>query len=308
MTDEMLPVTEARNPRSMELDALPVEEILRVINAEDRTVADAVAVTIPQIARAVEEVVRALRAGGRLIYVGAGTSGRIGLLDAVECPPTFGTSPEQVLAIVAGGPAAETASAADLEDDQALGEAMVRERGVGGEDVVVALAASGGTPFTLGALREARRRRATTVAVTCVPGSPLAAGAEIAITPAVGPEVVTGSTRMKAGTAQKLVCNMLTTAAMVRLGRVYGNLMVEVQPRNAKLAARAVRVVAQAVNCPPEDARVWLDRAGGNVKTAIVMAHASVSRDRAERALREADGSVRTALRAVTPRGAEGRP
>ncbi len=307
MADEMLPVTEARNPRSMELDALPVEEMLRVINAEDRTVADAVAATIPQIARAVEEVARALRAGGRLIYVGAGTSGRIGLLDAVECPPTFGTSPEQVLAIVAGGPAAEAGSAADLEDDQALGEAMVRERTVGEKDVVVALAASGRTPFTLGALQEARARRATTVAVTCVPDSPLAAGAEIAITPAVGPEVLTGSTRMKAGTAQKLVCNMLTTAAMVRLGRVYSNLMVEVQSRNAKLAARAVRTVAQAAACPPEDARVWLERAGGNVKIAIVMAR-GVSRDRAERALREADGSVRIALHAVTPRSGDRRP
>lgn len=308
MTDETLPVTEARNPRSMELDALPVEEILRVINAEDRIVADAVAVTIPQIARAVEQVVRALRASGRLIYVGAGTSGRIGLLDALECPPTFGVAPEQVQAIVAGGAAAGAGSAPDLEDDAARGAAMVRERTVGPADVVVALAASGNTPFTLGALQEARRRGAATVAVSCVPGSPLAAAADIAITPVVGPEVVTGSTRMKAGTAQKLVCNMLSTTAMVCLGKVYGNLMVEVQPRNAKLAARAVRVVAQAATCPPEDARTWLGRAGGNVKAAIVMARAGVTRAQAEQALRDAGGHVRAALRAVVPNGPGGRP
>lgn len=294
--EKTLPVTEARNPRSVDLDVLSTEQMLRVINAEDRTVPDAVAAQMPQIAGAVEAAARALRGGGRLIYVGAGSSGRIGLLDAVECPPTFGVAPAQVQAIVAGGDAADTGSAAELEDDPALGAAMMAQRSVGSRDLVVGLAASGTTPFTLGALREARRRGAATVAITCVPGSPLAQAADIAITPLVGPEVLTGSTRMKAGTAQKLVCNMLTTAAMARLGKVYSNLMVEVQPRNAKLAARAVRVIAQAVDCSPEDAQIWLSRASGDVKTAIVMARTGVSRERAQAVLRGADGVVRAAV------------
>src|SRR5207244_11176749 len=172
-------------------------------------------------------------------------------------------------------------SAAELEDDPALGAAAIAQRAVGARDVVVGLAASGTTPFTLGALREARRRGAATVAITCVPGSELAQLAGIAHTPGVGPEALTGSTRMKAGTAQKLICNMLTTVTMARLGKVYSNLMVDVQPRNAKLAARAVRIIAQAVNCSPEDARIWLTRAGGEVKTAIVMARAGVGRESA---------------------------
>lgn len=295
--EKMLPVTEMRNPRSMDLDLLSSEQILQVVNAEDRTVADAVAEQIPQIALAVEAAARVLRGGGRLIYAGAGSSGRIGLLDAVECPPTFGVTPDQVQAIVAGGDAAEAGSAAELEDDPALGAAMIEQRSVGSRDIVVGLAASGTTPFTLGALREARRRGAATVAITCVPGSPLAQAAGIAITPLVGPEVLAGSTRMKAGTAQKLICNMLTTAAMVRLGKVYSNLMVEVQPRNAKLAARAARTIAQAVDCSPEDAQAWLAQAAGDVKTAIVMALAGVSRERAQALLVRSDGAVRVALR-----------
>ncbi|TMJ03139.1 MAG: N-acetylmuramic acid 6-phosphate etherase [Bacillati bacterium ANGP1] len=297
MNDEKtLPVTEMRNPRSMDLDVLSSEQMLQVINAEDRTVADAVAAQIPQIAKAVEAAAGALRGGGRLIYVGAGSSGRIGLLDALECPPTFGVAPELVQAIVAGGGAAEAGSAAELEDDPALGADLIAQRSVGSRDIVVGLAASGTTPFTLGALREAHRCGAMTVAITCVPGSPLAQAAGIAITPLVGPEVLTGSTRMKAGTAQKLVCNMLTTATMVRLGKVYSNLMVEVQPRNAKLAVRAVWMIAQAVDCSPEDARAWLGRAGGDVKTAIVMARTGVSRERAQALLVQADGAVRVAL------------
>ena len=297
MNDEKaLPVTEMRNPRSMDLDLLSSEQMLRVINAEDRTVADAVAAQIPQIAKAVEAAAGALRGGGRLIYVGAGSSGRIGLLDALECPPTFGVAPEMVQAIVAGGGAAEAGSAAELEDDPALGADLIAQQSVGSRDIVVGLAASGTTPFTLGALREAHRRGAMTVAITCVPGSPLAQAAGIAITPLVGPEVLTGSTRMKAGTAQKLVCNMLTTATMVRLDKVYSNLMVEVQPRNAKLAVRAVWMIAQAVDCSPEDARAWLGRAGGDVKTAIVMARTGVSRERARALLVQADGAVRVAL------------
>lgn len=293
-------MTEARNPRSMDLDTLSTSEILQVINAEDRTVAEAVQAQIPHITRAVEAVVRALRAGGRLIYVGAGTSGRIGLLDAVECPPTFGVAPEQVQAIVAGDAAAEAGSAAEAEDDPSLGAAAIRERGVGPHDLIMGLAASGTTPFTLGAMAEARRRGATTVAVTCVPESPLAQGADLAITPVVGPEVLTGSTRMKAGTAQKLVCNMVSTAAMVRVGAVYSNLMVGVQPRNAKLVARAVRIITQAVDCTPEEASTLLTQAAGDVKTAIVMARAGVSREQAHTLLVQAGGEVRGALQRAT--------
>lgn len=291
-----LPVTEQRNARSMDFDLLPAEQMLQMINAEDRAVPDAVAAQIPQIVLAVEAAARALAGGGRLIYVGAGSSGRIAMLDAVECPPTFGVAPEQVQAIVAGGATAEAGSAAELEDDPAMGAAAIEQRVVGPRDLVVGLAASGTTPFTLGAMREARRRGAATVAITCVPGSPLAQLAAIAITPDVGPEVLTGSTRMKAGTAQKLVCNMLTTVTMARLGKVYSNLMVDVQPRNAKLMARAVRIIAQAVGCSPEDARVWLTRAGGEVKTAIVMARAGASRERAHELLRQAHGAVRDAV------------
>jgi len=220
MNDKVaLPVTEMRNPRSMDFDLLSTEQMLQVINAEDRTVADAVATQIPRIAEAVEAATRALAGGGRLIYVGAGSSGRIAQLDAVECPPTFGVTAEQVQAIVAGGEYAQAGSAAELEDDPALGAAAIAQRAVGARDVVVGLAASGTTPFTLGALREARRRGAATVAITCVPGSELAQLAGIAITPEVGPEVLTGSTRMKAGTAQKLICNMLTTVTMASWAR-----------------------------------------------------------------------------------------
>ena len=308
MNDKVaLPVTEMRNPRSMDFDLLSTEQMLQVINAEDRTVANAVATQIPRIAEAVEAATRALAGGGRLIYVGAGSSGRIAQLDAVECPPTFGVTAEQVQAIVAGGEYAQAGSAAELEDDPALGAAAIAQRAVGARDVVVGLAASGTTPFTLGALREARRRGAATVAITCVPGSELAQLAGIAITPEVGPEVLTGSTRMKAGTAQKLICNMLTTVTMARLGKVYSNLMVDVQPRNAKLAARAVRIIAQAVNCSPEDARIWLTRAGGEVKTAIVMARAGVGRERAHALLQAADGGVRGALQHAAAGGPETR-
>lgn len=300
MTDERVPITEARNTRSMDLDTMSISEILKLINIEDRTVADAVAVQIPQLTHVVEAVVRALRAGGRLIYVGAGTSGRIGLLDAVECPPTFGVAPEQVQAIVAADGSGEADSAPEAEDDPTLGTAAIRERGVGSSDVVIGLAASGTTPFTLGAIAEAKRRGATTVAVTCVPGSPLAQGADLAITPVVGPEVVTGSTRMKAGTAQKLVCNMVSTAVMVRLGAIYSNLMVGMQPRNAKLIGRAVRIITQAADCTPEEARTLLTQAGGDIKTAIIMARVHVSRERAHTLLTQAGGEVRGALRRAT--------
>jgi N-acetylmuramic acid 6-phosphate etherase len=288
--------TEQRNPRSMDLDRLSTEEILKVINEEDRSVPEAVAAEIPNIARGVDALVAALRAGGRVIYVGAGTSGRIGLLDALEWPPTFGVDPEVIHVVVAGGAGATVHSSAPAEDDASAGAAEVAKLGAGPRDVVVAIAASGVTPFVLGAVDEARRRGSTVVSVSNVPGSPLARKGHVAITPATGPEVLTGSTRMKAGTAQKLVLNMLSTAAMVRLGKVYSNLMVDMPPRNVKLLARARRMVAAATGLDAEASGRLLEEAGGSVKVAIVMALAGVTRQEAERRLEAADGFVRAAL------------
>lgn len=288
--------TEGRNPRSMDLDRLGTEEILRLINDEDRRVPEAVAAEIPNIARAVEAVVSALRVGGRVIYAGAGTSGRIGLLDALEWPPTFGIDPDSIQAVVAGGAAAAVHSSAPCEDDGAAGAAEIARLRAGPRDVVVGIAASGVTPFVLGAVEEAKRRGCTVVALSNVPGSPLARAAEIAITPATGPEVLTGSTRMKAGTSQKLVLNMLSTAAMVRLGKVYSNLMVDMPPRNAKLLARARRMVAEAAGLDAEAGARLLDEAGGSARVAIVMALAGVDRAGAERLLAQAGGILRDAV------------
>jgi N-acetylmuramic acid 6-phosphate etherase len=292
------PPTEQRLPASRDLDRLAIDEILRLINREDRRVPVAVGAEIPRIARAVRAVVRALRAGGRVIYVGAGTSGRIGLLDALEWPPTFGLRPDRIRAVVAGGARATIGSAAPAEDDRAGGAAAMRALRVGARDVVVGLAASGATPFVLGAVAEARRRGAVVVGLTSVPGSPLARAAHIAITPRTGPEVLTGSTRMKAGTAQKLVLNMLSTAAMVRLGKVYSNLMVDLVPANRKLWARAVRIVAEAAGVDARAAARLLRAAGGRPKVAIVMALARCSRAEAQRRLARAGGHVRRAIAA----------
>jgi N-acetylmuramic acid 6-phosphate etherase len=288
--------TEQRNPRSMELDRLSPEEILRLINDEDRRVPEAVAAEIPHIVRAVNAVVRALQAGGRVIYVGAGTSGRVGLLDALEWPPTFGVDPEVVRAVVAGGAQAAIGSAAPSEDDADSGrEEIVRLR-AGPHDVVVGIAASGVTPFVLGAVDEARRRGCTVIGLSNVPGSRLAQMADVAITPAVGPEVLTGSTRMKAGTSQKLVLNMLSTTSMVQLGKVYSNLMVDMAPRNRKLTARARRMIAHVTGLDDEASGRALDEAGGSVKVAIVMTMAGVDRAQAERLLQRTGGMAREAV------------
>lgn len=289
--------TEQRNPKSMDLDCLSTEEILSVINEEDHGVPGAVGAEIPNIARATDAVVRAIRAGGRVIYVGAGTSGRIGLLDALEWPPTFGVDPGTIVAVVAGGVSATIEAASSAEDDADAGRAEIGRLQAGPADVVVGVAASGVTPFVLGAVEEARRRGCTVVALSNVPGSPLSAVADVAITPVVGPEVLTGSTRMKAGTSQKLVLNMLSTAAMVRLGKVYSNLMVDMPPRNMKLAARARRMVAHATGLDVEASGRLLEEAGGSVKVAIVMALAGAGRADAERLLEQSGGFVRDALR-----------
>ena len=290
-------LTEQQNPASAGIDALPTEEALRIINAEDRKVAEAVEREIPAIARAVDAIVAALERGGRLFYLGAGTSGRLGVLDASECPPTFSVPPELIQGIMAGGEAALSRATEATEDDPAIGVRDLGARGFTERDVLVGITASGRTPYVLGAAAEARRMGAVTVGISCTPDSELARLAAIAITPLVGPEVIAGSTRMKAGTATKLVLNMISTAVMIRLGHVYSNLMVNVQPRNSKLADRARRIVAEAAAVSPERAVELLEAAGGDAKVAIVMARLAVDRATAEARLASAGGRISEALK-----------
>jgi N-acetylmuramic acid 6-phosphate etherase len=290
-------LTEQRNPASEGIDACPTEEILGVINAEDRKVAEAVGLEIPRIAQAVEAVVERLGRGGRLFYIGAGTSGRLGVLDAAECPPTFDVPPELVQGIIAGGERALTRAAEAIEDDPALGARDLLEHGFTEADVLVGITASGRAPYVLGAVAKATELGAFTIGISCTPASELSRAVHIPIEPLPGPEILTGSTRMKAGTATKLVLNMLSTAAMIRLGHVYGNLMVNVQPKNAKLANRARRIVAAAAGVDDRCAAEFLDRSGGAVKIAIVMARLGASRERAEARLLAAGGRVSEALK-----------
>jgi N-acetylmuramic acid 6-phosphate etherase len=289
-------LTEQSNPASGSLDALPTEEALRIINAEDRKVAVAVEREIPAIARAVDAIVAAIEKGGRLFYIGAGTSGRLGVLDAVEIPPTFSAPPTMVQGIVAGGESALCRATETTEDDPAIGVRDLLAHGFTAGDLLVGIAASGRTPYVLGAVAEARKMGAATVGISCTPDSELACAVDIAITPLVGPEVIAGSTRMKAGTAQKLVLNMLSTGACVRLGFVYGNLMVNVQPKNGKLVDRARRIVAQAAEVSYQRAGELLAQSGGSVRTAIVMAKAGIGREEAELRLTAAGGRVSKAL------------
>jgi N-acetylmuramic acid 6-phosphate etherase len=289
-------LTEQVNPASEGIDALPTAGILEIINAEDRQVADAVGRELPAIARAVDAIVAAIQGGGRMFYIGAGTSGRLGVLDAAECPPTFNADPELVQGIMAGGEAALARATETTEDDPAIGARDLRARGFNGRDVLVGIAASGRTPYVLGAIEEARRMGAATAGISCTPDSELARAVQIAITPLTGPEIVAGSTRMKAGTATKLVLNMLSTAVFIRLGYVYGNLMVNVQPKNSKLADRAKRIVAQVAGISYDAAGGLLVAAGNSVRTAIVMAKKSVDRETAERLLSAAGGRISKAL------------
>ncbi|MGE5488320.1 MAG: N-acetylmuramic acid 6-phosphate etherase [bacterium] len=290
-------LTEQRNPASSAIDTLSTEEMLRVINAEDAKVAAAVGREIPNIARAVDAIAERLRAGGRLFYIGAGTSGRLGVLDASECPPTFGVPQEMVQGIIAGGEPALTRAVEGCEDDAAAGAADIEARGFTAADALVGIATSGRTPYVLGAVARAREVGALTAGISCTPNSELSRAVEIAIEPLVGPEVVTGSTRMKAGTATKLVLNMLSTGVMIRLGYVYGNLMVNVQPANEKLRDRARRIVGEAAGVDAGAAARALDEAGGRVKVAIVMARLGVGRDEAARRLEAAGGQVAEALK-----------
>lgn len=296
MIPHSAPPTEAVNDRTRDLDLRPVLEQARVMNEEDRLVPDAVGRALPQIATAVSRIAAALRGGGRLLYVGAGTSGRLAAVDAAECPPTFGTPPDQVEAVLAGGPLALARAVEGAEDDEAAGAAEMDARTLGSRDVVVGITASGQTPFVLGAVRQARARGAATIALTCASGSPLEAACDLAIVVEVGPEVIAGSTRLKAGTAQKLVLNMLSTLAMVHLGKVYGNLMVDLRTTNAKLRHRAVRIISAIASLGGAEAAAALDRAGGRVPVAIVMLKRRVSAQEAQDLLARAGGAVRRAL------------
>ncbi len=288
--------TEGRNPRSRDLDRKSTLELVDVINAEDRRVAPAVAGERERIAEAVEMIVEAFRSGGRLLYVGAGTSGRLGVLDAAECPPTFGTSPSQVQGIIAGGAGALVRAAEGAEDNHDEGREAVSRKGVGPQDVVCGIAACGVTPYVHGALERARELGARSVFVTCAPEAADDLLADVVINPVVGPEVVTGSTRMKAGTATKLVLNTLTTAAMVRIGKVYGDLMVDLRATSEKLRDRAERIVMDTTGVDRDAARDLLKRAHGHAKAAIVIEKRGVGFVEARRLLDEADGMLRRVI------------
>jgi N-acetylmuramic acid 6-phosphate etherase len=289
-------LTEQANPASASIDTLPTSEVLRIINAEDQKVAGAVEREIPSIAKAVEALVVVFTRGGRLFYIGAGTSGRLGVLDAAECPPTFSVPPEKVQGIIAGGEAALRHATEGSEDDPEAGVGDLLQHGFTAQDALAGIAASGRTPYVLAAIAKARTIGAVTIGISCTPDSALARAAEIAITPVTGPEVLAGSTRLKAGTATKMVLNMLTTGAFIRLGYVYRNLMVNVQPKNEKLVDRARRIVSEAAGVSMERAGEWLAAAGNDVRIAILMAKTGAGRQQAERRLAQSGGSVGKAL------------
>jgi N-acetylmuramic acid 6-phosphate etherase len=291
-------VSEERNPRTMGIDLMATPEIVATINAEDRLVPEAVGKTLPQVAQAVDRIVTAFGMGGRLIYIGAGTSGRLGVLDASECPPTFGVPPTMVVGVIAGGLGALVSAVEGAEDSAEGGAADLRAIDLSNRDVVVGIAVSGRTPYVIGALNYAKSLGAVTVGLTCNPASVIAGLADISIAPLVGPEVVTGSTRLKSGTAQKLVLNMLSTASMIRIGKTYQNLMVDVRTSNEKLLARAVRIVMQATDCPEQVAEAALERTGNDVKLAILTILTGLDVEAARAAMTNAGGFLRRALEA----------
>ncbi|TWT93457.1 N-acetylmuramic acid 6-phosphate etherase [Botrimarina colliarenosi] len=289
--------TEARNPASETLDGLTTVEMVRVMNSEDARVAEAVGREAEAIATVVDVVADRLKRGGRLIYTGAGTSGRLGVLDASECPPTFNTDPSMVVGIIAGGVQALTTAVEGAEDSPELGASDLEAIGLGPNDVLVGIATSGRTPYVVGGLRYARKVGAYTVALSCNAAAEIIEMADTAITPVVGPEVLSGSTRLKAGTATKLVLNTITTGAMVRLGKTFGNLMVDLRPTNSKLHSRAVRIVQQATGIDAAAAQAMLTACGGEVKLAIVAQLADVSPEEAQTRLAECGGLVRKSIR-----------
>ena len=286
-------VSEGRNPDTMDIDLLPSLDIVQRINQQDKLVPLAVEKVLPEIAEAVDKITEAFKVGGRLFYIGAGTSGRLGVLDASECPPTFGTDPEMVVGIIAGGKEAMFRAKEGAEDDPALGEQDLKENTLTQRDVVVGIAASGRTPYVIGGLEYANKLGATTVALSCNPDSPIADIADIAISPVVGPEALTGSTRLKSGTAQKLVLNMLTTASMIRLGKSYQNLMVDVKATNAKLVARAARIVMQATDCTNQEAKTALKETDYDAKLAILMILTGLDKESATEQLNAKQGYLR---------------
>ncbi|CAM4417718.1 N-acetylmuramic acid 6-phosphate etherase [Paenibacillus phoenicis] len=292
--------TEARNERTMRLDEMEVTELLTVMNEEDAKVAGAVKKEIPKIAQAVTAITESLKKGGRLIYMGAGTSGRIGLLDAVECPPTFGTSPDQVVGLIAGGSNAFIKAVEGAEDRAELGRTDLQNLGLTAKDAVVGIAASGRTPYVIGGLEYAKQVGAKTISISCNKNAVISTISDIAIEIENGPEVLTGSTRLKAGTSQKLVCNMLSTASMIGLGKVYGNLMVDVQPTNEKLADRAKRIVMEATGCDASTAENTLRLAEGKPKPAILMILTGCSYEVALEKLEENQGFIGKAAKSAS--------
>lgn len=291
-------LTETKNPKTAEIDRLPTREILKIMNQEDATVTEVVAQAIPEIAQAVEAIVKGLRAGGRLIYAGAGTSGRLGILDAAECVPTFSVSPEMVQAIIAGGGGALIEAVEGAEDRADLGRNDILALHLTPHDVVVGIAASGRTPYVIGVLEAANEKGATTVALSCNAPAPILDIAQIKIAAVTGAEVITGSTRLKAGTAQKLILNMLSTTSMIKLGKVYGNLMVDVQITNIKLAQRAQRIISEIAGVSELEAEKLLARTDNEVKTAIVVGLLNVSPDEARQKLANAQGMLREVMNA----------
>jgi N-acetylmuramic acid 6-phosphate etherase len=299
-TPSEIPVTEQENPRTRELSKLPTTQIVRLMNEEDAGVAVAVGRVLPDVERAVEGVVERLKSGGRLFYVGTGTSGRLGVLDASECPPTFGVSPELVQGIIAGGYEALYRAVEASEDDREAGARDAEMRGVSARDALVGIAASGRTPYTIGAVEFARGVGAFTAALTCAPGSPITDAAEVSIVPVVGPEVVAGSTRLKAGTAQKMVLNMISTAAMIRLGYVTGNRMTNLTARNTKLRARSLRILAAEAGLDERAAGEAFERACGDLRVALVMSKTNRTLEEARAALEESGWVVERAVESLS--------
>ncbi|MCC3648646.1 MULTISPECIES: N-acetylmuramic acid 6-phosphate etherase [Cytobacillus] len=287
--------TEQRNPKTMEIDLMTTEEIITIINQEDTIVPNAIAREIPHIVKVVDEITESFKKGGRLIYVGAGTSGRLGIIDASECPPTYGTNPEMVVGIIAGGKEAMTEAVEGAEDDSEQGRQDVAEIQLSDKDVLVGIAASGRTPYTIGALQYGNEVGAVTVSVACTKDSEMGKISKYTIAPITGPEVVTGSTRMKAGTAQKLVLNMLTTASMIKLGKVYGNLMVDVQMTNEKLFKRAENIVKMATGASDEEARAALKEQNYHTKAAILQILTGLKGEEAAELLKKHNGYLREA-------------
>lgn len=292
-----IPGTEYRNPASVNIDEVETVEMLRIINNEDKKIAEAVEKEIGSIARAVEAAEAAIRAGGRVIYLGCGTSGRLGVLDASECPPTYNVPGDWFMGVIAGGPSALVKSSEGMEDHESLGEDDLKAIEFSSKDLLVGIAASGRTPYVIGGIKYASSLQATTVCIVNSKNSPLAEVSEIVICVDTGPEAVTGSTRMKAGTAQKMVLNMLSTGTMIRLGKVYGNLMVDLKPSNTKLVARAERIICEIAGCNAEQAKDFLIESGLSVKVAVVMLKEGLSRAEAEERLAKCNGILKGAIK-----------